>query len=321
MMEITDEKQCIFCLKSFPELTKEHVIPDAIGGSLTTKKLCKNCNSYLGSKVDTHLTDNLIVGMERYRLGLLGRNQGFKHPFSRGKLANDLEQNVKWTFHSDGSSDMHFDTKVTRKVGSDGIKTISILLDKSREDELGAILESITNREKKAGYEVVPDSYIYRESTIRNPRLQFRNSFDLVGLEQAILKIVYEIAYIELQDSFLDSNIARRLREFIMNESAGLSDLGDIKVRGQMSFMYRFEDMFEFIKSDHLIGLVGNPPKAIYVRIFNFYGALVFIDERPFEYNDIEQSTLIEFDVQNRTNVRLSLSQAIQKHLPGKMEE
>lgn len=43
--------RCILCLKETP-LSKEHVIPEVLGGILTCQFLCKGCNSYLGSSVE-----------------------------------------------------------------------------------------------------------------------------------------------------------------------------------------------------------------------------------------------------------------------------
>ena len=43
--------RCILCLKE-TSLSKEHVIPEALGGILTCQFLCKDCNSYLGFSVE-----------------------------------------------------------------------------------------------------------------------------------------------------------------------------------------------------------------------------------------------------------------------------
>lgn len=46
---------CIFCFNS-TDFTREHVIPDAIGGSLfLDDTVCKACNSWLGANVDAEL--------------------------------------------------------------------------------------------------------------------------------------------------------------------------------------------------------------------------------------------------------------------------
>ena len=45
------DTRCIVCLKT-ATLTKEHVLPQAIGGKLTCQFLCRNCNSHLGRKFE-----------------------------------------------------------------------------------------------------------------------------------------------------------------------------------------------------------------------------------------------------------------------------
>lgn len=57
---------CIYCAEPFGEeelrqRTVEHIIPDALGGILTSDCACKRCNSDLGSKVDAKAkTDPMI---------------------------------------------------------------------------------------------------------------------------------------------------------------------------------------------------------------------------------------------------------------------
>ena len=43
--------RCILCLKQ-TALTNEHVIPESIGGRLTSNILCAHCNSTFGSKIE-----------------------------------------------------------------------------------------------------------------------------------------------------------------------------------------------------------------------------------------------------------------------------
>jgi len=45
------DNRCILCPKE-GSLTKEHIIPDHIGGTLWSKILCNECNSYLGHTVE-----------------------------------------------------------------------------------------------------------------------------------------------------------------------------------------------------------------------------------------------------------------------------
>lgn len=59
---------CIYCLKTFAldELSLEHVIPQFLGGSLTSEKfkikcVCRKCNSDLGLFVDANFEKNFLV--------------------------------------------------------------------------------------------------------------------------------------------------------------------------------------------------------------------------------------------------------------------
>ena len=65
--------KCIFCLEERPG-TDEHVFPLAIGGSLIFDRVCAGCNSDLGSRIDTAISDNFLIRNHRARLGLAGNS-------------------------------------------------------------------------------------------------------------------------------------------------------------------------------------------------------------------------------------------------------
>ncbi len=93
--------RCIFCLNERPS-SKEHVFPRAIGGTLTTDRVCMTCNSYLGKRVDVELSNNFIMKGHRAKLRLAG-NSGKPPPIYEslvgiGKLASNPEQRVEITF-------------------------------------------------------------------------------------------------------------------------------------------------------------------------------------------------------------------------------
>src|SRR5260221_9747795 len=96
-------QRCIFCLEERPG-SEEHVFPSAIGGRLTTDRVCRPCNSTLGSRVDAALSDSFIIRSRRARLGLAG-NSGTPpaiHEMLLGvaKLAKHPERRVKITFNN-----------------------------------------------------------------------------------------------------------------------------------------------------------------------------------------------------------------------------
>src|SRR5258708_823080 len=63
--------RCIFCSNERPP-SLEHVFPLAVGRHITTDRVCKECNSTLGSRVDAALCDFLPIRRRRAELGLAG---------------------------------------------------------------------------------------------------------------------------------------------------------------------------------------------------------------------------------------------------------
>lgn len=64
--------KCILCNKVSP-LNMEHVIPDTLEGKLIFNCLCKDCNSKLGEKVDSQLTNYGPIKLIRATHGITGK--------------------------------------------------------------------------------------------------------------------------------------------------------------------------------------------------------------------------------------------------------
>jgi len=63
--------RCTFCFEERPP-SLEHVFPLAIGGTIETDRVCRVCNSTLGTRVDAALSDFLPIRTRRAKLGLVG---------------------------------------------------------------------------------------------------------------------------------------------------------------------------------------------------------------------------------------------------------
>ncbi len=70
--ESLDIPRCIICKKEIvaEEHSKEHIIPDALGGVLEIESVCRSCNSKLGEKVDTYLVDDPLFVYLRCKFGV-----------------------------------------------------------------------------------------------------------------------------------------------------------------------------------------------------------------------------------------------------------
>jgi HNH endonuclease len=64
---------CIFCYEErLP--SREHIFSLAIGGTITTDRVCAGCNSILGSRVDSALNNFLPIRIRRAELELAGNS-------------------------------------------------------------------------------------------------------------------------------------------------------------------------------------------------------------------------------------------------------
>jgi hypothetical protein len=88
---------CIICDQERPE-SEEHVFPLAIGGCVVTLRVCNDCNSKLGARVDAPLVDHLAIVLRREELKIAGRG-GVPSTFDRilGKsvLARDQSHQLR----------------------------------------------------------------------------------------------------------------------------------------------------------------------------------------------------------------------------------
>lgn len=65
---------CILCMQR-KQMTEEHIFPESIGGTVTFFKLCKQCNSYLGEKVDANLCNAWPIARARLHFGITGKQK------------------------------------------------------------------------------------------------------------------------------------------------------------------------------------------------------------------------------------------------------
>ena len=71
---------CIICHADGVKLTDEHVIPDAIGGYIHSRKVCKDCNSRMGDHVDNQLLNNFLIKGLRHTHKLKGKTNTIPNP-------------------------------------------------------------------------------------------------------------------------------------------------------------------------------------------------------------------------------------------------
>lgn len=83
---------CIFCQEE-REPSKEHIIPETLGGSVVIFNVCEDCNSKLGSKVDSALHKHRHI-YDAYEKLQLEQKPNFKFRFNKSYFESSDERKV-----------------------------------------------------------------------------------------------------------------------------------------------------------------------------------------------------------------------------------
>ena len=213
---------CIFCLKErSPSL--EHVFSLAIGGTITTDRLCQQCNSVLGSRVDAALNNFLPIRIRRANLGLAGHGREppdrFEILLGEHKVIGPAANRIRTTFNkATGKLDHRQLYHVADVVLPDGKKARQVTLD---ERDINQIPKIIQRERKRHGLPPLPKEGLaaaakrFTITVVDNPLVQVTINVSFAFLRHAMMKIAYELAFLWLGEAYLDDPTARELRKAI----------------------------------------------------------------------------------------------------------
>ncbi|SDR87014.1 HNH endonuclease [Bradyrhizobium canariense] len=277
---------CIFCLKE-REPSVEHVFPNAIGGRLTTNRVCKQCNSLLGSQIDSALTDFLFIRQRRAELGLAG-NSGeppgrLDWLTGRAEVVGEEGGPVRTSF--DPINEKLTQTRlytVKETIAPDGQSLRQIIIDTKDKDKIPVIIQrerrrhgfqSLSDEELAKIVGQVTASPVEKVSVIKK---DINVSFNY--LRHAMFKIAYELAFLWLGESYLDDPLAAQIRTAICSEDVCATD----NLYGHVGFLAGLEPVFNRFwiphGSHHLAYSTfhfATGKYAMAVRIFDIYAAMV----------------------------------------------
>lgn len=224
--------RCIFCLKE-RQPSVEHVFSLAIGGTITTDRVCGECNSALGSRVDSALNNFLPIRIRRAELALTGNSRDppsiFEMFLGDQQLVGPAANRIQTSFNkATGTLDHRQLYHAADLVTSDGKKVRQITLDQR---DKGQIPKIIQRERKRQGLPPLSSEELAIEagkatlSTIERPLIQVNVNVRFAFLRQAMMKIAYELAFVWLGESYLDDPMSLELRHAILMDDITSSDM------------------------------------------------------------------------------------------------
>lgn len=302
-----EKKTCIICLEE-KEGSLEHVFPDALGGVLTFWDVCVDCNSKLGRKVDAPLINNLLMELHRLAHNLEGKTGKVPNPFKRGVLSDDPDVKVHYKLDDKGNP-LSLELLPLKKIEEDekGIH-INISADIKSKD---SVIKMVKSELKKRNLPQMTDDDILRTLKIQkitNPEITISKEISLDDWKPAILKIVYEIAYLKLGQAYLTDNTAKIIRDVLQQKIS----LEEAPINGKMALgkLGMSEDLDQIIGNANSMTVLllrdRNNISAI-VNLFNQFTAVFCISKEAEKYglencngiviiNDIKEKKYEEID-------------------------
>jgi hypothetical protein len=285
--------RCIFCLNE-RHGSEEHIFPLAIGGRLTTDRVCAPCNSTLGSLVDAALSDNFLVRTRRAQLGLAGNSgtppAAYEILLGVAKVAEHPERRIRTTIDkATGKLNIKALYHADEVVMPDGTHARRIIIDESDKDQIPKIIQ---RERKRHGMPPLSQEQLTAEflrwteniTTVENPGVIFEWSFSFAYLRHAMIKIAYELAFLWLGESYLDDESAAELRSAICEPKPASTDHLDAYV-GDADACDAFK-LWSSDKTHHLAcsTVPGDRGIAIAVRVFDIHAAVVSVTKDAGRY-------------------------------------
>jgi len=195
--------------KIVTDFNEEHVIPEALGNKLLKiYDVCTKCNSLMGTKIDSELTNNVVSQMFRQINMILGKSGKIPNPFHSGRDEDGrvvfIDENYQP--YLPPVERLDFDEKTGMLFVSGGdfdgiIKAINKKLARHN-------LQPLTT-------EKIEEMRGLMNTTYTQPKLNYSWSIDEYKLKLAFMKIAYEFGFLFFGHTYIEDDVAKELRNFI----------------------------------------------------------------------------------------------------------
>jgi hypothetical protein len=212
--------KCIFCQQERTVFSREHVFPDAIGGALIIKDVCKDCNQRLGKSVDSPFAQ--LPGILHFRHQLQTareRKRDVRSPFGRESFF-DVQNNMYRVERTPEGFRGIYPPQTHVDKTPDG-PVIRVVLSKKFMSDPNPdvfVANEIARIEKEFGVKVSHYEISESNNAILQPTLVESNRVIIAGC----LKIGYELAAVCLE-GYVDDELAKKYAIALLDGNIGQS--------------------------------------------------------------------------------------------------
>lgn len=275
-------ENCIICREKTNDFSDEHVIPDSLGGYYHIYTVCKQCNSDLGSNVDSALVSHKFSDFQRYLMGIKGKSGKIPNPFSgTHSFTNNSDKKVQVRLGEDRKTVPYVIPSVNQNRNNGVVDSVDIVVDATDEHKLDEI---IMKTAKRIGvpYERISVGEKRVQST-PCPEVHIPLSIDLHDFKLGLLKIAYEFAVdsiVKYYDDPMAIDISKVLHSANHERSTDFVKIGN---GFQHEVMEPFESLLNFESEKHYLILVElNESLVCFVKLHKLFTVGVVLSENGY---------------------------------------
>jgi|WetSurMetagenome_2_1015567.scaffolds.fasta_scaffold23708_2 uncharacterized protein len=193
---------CYLCKKENVPLTKEHIFPQCLGGKLTGKIYCKECNSKTGKEIDIELANNFGIFATFMDIK---RERGENKPY----IVKDVSNNQKIKIYPDGSAIKQFNVNL-----SECLEGAIYHMNGGKQKDIENKTKELENKFGKDNIKI-----LYNEINQSNILVEMTSYISNDVVCRAIAKIAYSFACVKLPKDIVLSQPFDNIREYILGKT------------------------------------------------------------------------------------------------------
>lgn len=282
-MPSSETCDCIICHRQGVKASDEHIIPKAMGGYMHTWRVCKQCNSRMGSAIDPLLINHHLVRFERHKHQLKGQSGEYVVNSLVGTFMGEDGQRYK--IEEEGGKLLPHIIGGKPMVSADG-SHLTFCVDVRDRDKIEGMVKTIC---KRKGLPIPKSLPKFKVQTAPPSAFNMRFSIDISAFRLAMLKIAYEFTaniipdYVDdvharlIADTLLDAD-QQRLDKIGVGANAFANDLFQDILGNYVDFTKDTRHYLFLINLDHRL--------YCFVKLFNLFCVPVMMSERPYSECD-----------------------------------
>ena len=294
---------CIICRKQTTDFSDEHVIPDSLGGYYHIYTVCKQCNSDLGSNVDSNLVNHKFSDFQRYLMEIKGKSGKIPNPFSGiHSFTENSDQKVQVRLEDDRKTVPYIIPRVNQSKNNGIVESVNIVVDATDENKLDGIIKKTAKR-IGVPYERISVGEKIVQST-PYPEIHIPLSIDLHDFKLGMLKIAYEFA-IDSIPAYYDDPMAIDISK-VLYTAAHERSTEFVKVGNgfQHEIMKPFENLLDLENEKHYLVLLQTDEHLVcFVMLHNLFSIGVVLSDHGYldenfivGINDIKNKSFFKLD-------------------------